>query len=265
MLTADININEFNRGLARYQNQLGLDARKVMRTELGQLVKTLVRISPPSDRNKSMRMMKAKVNKRFEKLKTRDSGFLNSSIKASKSGLKLYAASSKYLFAGAADADMTNATTQELRKVFYATRKLQGATRIIAGFKKPRPSGQKVAISTKVLTKEKQVEALGKRIAKNFGRLKAGWLAPLKRGAITAGGKFAVPNWVRTHMPGLRGDFLDHIRNPNNPSFIIINRAKGITGKQSKYFVNQALKIRGKAMAANAKLILSGKKDYQYS
>jgi hypothetical protein len=264
MLTADININEFNQGLARYQNQLGLDARKVMRTELGQLVKTLVRISPPSDRNKSMRMMKAKIEKKFTKLRTQQNNYDQVEIRPSRSGLKYWAANSNFLFAGAADADMTKATTNELRAVHYRTRKQSGSYLLVVPFKIPRKK-QRVAITTKIFTTEKQIAALGKRIAKNFGRLKAGWLAPLKKGAISAGGKFAVPNWVRIHMPGLRGDFIDGINTPSNPSFTLINRAKGVDGKASKRFVNYALRIRAKAMAANAKLILAGKKNYTYS
>ena len=126
MLTADIQVNEFNRGLNRLITRVGLDAKRVMKTELGQLVKTLVKISPPEDRNKSMRNVRAKVNKRFEKLSQQSNNFLEHENKASKSGLKYYAANSDYLFAGASDADMTEASARELRAVYYASRKLQG-------------------------------------------------------------------------------------------------------------------------------------------
>lgn len=66
-------------------------------------------------------------------------------------------------------------------------------------------------------------------------------------------------------MEGLRGSFFDGLGSKDTPFFILTNSAKGVSGKQSRYFVSQALKIRGKAMAANAALILAGKKSYSYN
>lgn len=264
MLTADIQVNEFNRGLNRLATRLGLDAKRMMQTELGQLVKTLVKISPPEDRNKSMRNVRAKVNKRFEKLGQQSTNFLNHENKASKSGLKYYAANSDYLFAGASDADMTNATVKQLRAIYYASRKLQGSYRIVAGFKN-RNTSQRVAISTRILAKDKQVKEVGDKIAYNFGRLKAGWLSPVKAGVVNPGGRFPIPKWVKNHMFGARGRFLNGLDNPQNPNFTIINFAKGAAGKASKRFVKYAMSIRAKAMKENARQILSGKKEYKYA
>lgn len=264
MLTADIHLNEFNRGLARYQTQLGLDAKLVMKKELAELVKTLVKISPPKDRSKSMRNVKAKVDSRFTGLREQSNLFNSvTDVTTSKCGLKFWSANSKYLFGGAPDSDKTKANLTELRAIYYRTQKLSGSHRIVVPFRSPRRL-QRVAITTRVITLQKQVKALGNRIAKNFGRLKAGWLAPVVRGAVSLSGQYTPPDWVTRHKNGLRGDFINQLEQPQSPAFTIINRAKGVSGSQSKYFVGQALKIRAKAMKANAALILAGKKSYTY-
>lgn len=264
MLTADIQVNEFNRGLNRLITRVGLDAKRVMKTELGQLVKTLVKISPPEDRNKSMRNVRAKVNQRFEKLGSQTNNFAASDIQEGKNGLKYWASNSKFLFAGAADSDMTKASTNELRAVFYRSRKQSGSYRIVVPFRNPRRQ-QRVAITTKVIATQKQVKAVGDNIAKNFGRLKAGWLAPVIDGTVSGGGKFAIPKWVNEHRAGARSKFVNNLEMPNNPNFTLINFAKGVSGKASRRFVDNALNIRAKAMKENARQILSGKKEYAYS
>lgn len=256
-------MNEFNRGMNRLITRARLEPKKVMRKELGELVKTLVKVSPPKDRNKSIRKMREKVDSKFEKMATQANNFESDITKPSKSGLKYWAANSKFLFAGAADADMTKANAKELRAVMYRMRKQSGSYRLVVPFTKPRRL-QRVAISTRIIATKKQIKAVADKIAYNFGRLKAGWLAPMKSGAVSLGGKFNPPKWVKNHMPGLRGAFINGLNNPGNPSFVIINRAKGVSEKQSRFFIQLALRIRAKAMAANADLILSGKKDYTY-
>ena len=231
-----------------------------MKKELGELVKTLIKNSPPRNLAKSKRSVAAGVEKRFEGLK-KESGYAQADVPVGKSGVKWYAASSKFLYGGAPDSDMRKANLETLRAVYYKTKSVQGGRRLVLGFRK-RSGAQKVAMITKLITKKGAAKSVSARISKNFGRLKAGWLGAVKKGAIVLSGQNMPPRMVLNHQSGARADFINGLQIPGNPSFTIINRAYGVTKSSSRHFISLAMSIRARAMKKNAELILSGKKAY---
>ena len=49
MITATVDISGFNRGMAGFVDRLGLHAPVVLKKEMGELVKTLVKVTPGAD------------------------------------------------------------------------------------------------------------------------------------------------------------------------------------------------------------------------
>ncbi len=262
MLTADIPLNEFSRGMNRLITRAKVEPKRMMKKELMELTKTLIKVSPPRDMAKSKRSVVAGVAKKFEGLDT-DSGYAKSEAPVGKSGVKWYAASSKFLYGGAPDSDMRKADVNTLRGIYYKTKTVQGGKRLVLGFRN-RSGSQKVAMITKIIVKKGADKQVSARIAKNFGRLKAGWLGPVIKNAVALSGSNMPSAEVLRHKSGARADFINGLDVPSSPSFTTINRAKGVTSKSSKFYVGLAMTIRAKAMKKNAETILSGKSQYRY-
>ena len=262
MLTADIPLNEFNRGMSRLIARANVEPKRMMKKELLELTKTLIKVSPPRNLTKSKRSVVAGVAKKFEGLDS-ESGYARSEVPVGKSGVKWYAASSKFLYGAAPDSDMRKADVNTLRGIYYKTKTVQGGKRLVLGFKN-RSGAQKVAMITKIIVKQNANKQVAARINKNFGRLKAGWLGPVNRGAITLSGGNMPPEMVLRHKSGARTDFINMLEVPSNPSFITINRSMGVTSDKSKFYIDLAMNIRARAMKKNAETILSGKSQYVY-
>lgn len=263
MITADIDMTGFNQGIQALMRSVGATSRVIVEKETGELIKTLVRISPPKDsgaKAKQLEGIRAHISKTFH-IFGKATNFEYDSTQTSKSGMKWYAASSKYLFGGAPDTDMRKAGQKDLLTVHYSRKNVQGSGRIISSFRN-RKTSQRVAIITKIVTVKKQVTDLIKRVQKNVGRLKAGWLVAARDGKVRLTGANLPPEWVKKHVNGgTRGRADVQLKDPANPHITITNFAKGVRNEASLYFVNQALKIRSQAMMKNAELFTRGKKN----
>lgn len=262
MITADVDMTGFNQGIAALMRSVGATSRVIVEKETGELIKTLVRISPPKDKGAKAKQLEGI---RFQIAKTfhifgKDNNYEYDSTQASKSGMKWYTASSKYLFGGAPNTDMRKAGVNDLLTVHYSRKNVQGSGRIISSFRN-RKTTQRVAIITKVIAVKKQVEALIKRVQKNVGRLKAGWLVAARDGKVRLSGAKLPPQWVMKHANGARGRADVQLSNPNDPHITIVNFAKGVRSEASVYWVNEALKIRAAAMMVNVDLYTKGKKN----
>jgi hypothetical protein len=258
-------MTEFNRGIDALRKSVGATSRAIIEKESGELIKTLVRISPPNTekdpnaKRKIEQSIQDRVNNNFERL-GRDTNFATDSGKVSKTGVKWYAASSKYLFGATADKDMRKSSYDELLAVHYRAREIQHSTRILTNFTS-RKTRQRVAITSKILAKKSAISSLIKRLQKHVGRLKAGWLVAVVQGKIRVTGGKLPPLWVTRHASGARGRFEDGLSSPDYPTFTISNFAKGIRSEASLYFAREAVKIRAAAMLKNAELHLIGKKN----
>lgn len=259
MITADIDMTGFNAGIAALMRSVGATSRQIVEKETGELIKTLVRVSPPKEPAKTRDNIKNQISKSFH-IFGKATNFEYDNTQASASGMKWYAASSKYLFGGAPDTDMRKASQKELLTVHYSRKNVQGSGRIISNFRN-RKTSQRVAIITKIVTTAKQVSDLVKSVQKNVGRLKAGWLVAARDGKVRLTGAYLPPVWVKRHANGARGRADVQLNNPQAPHITITNFAKGVSSEKSVYWVKVALKIRAAAMLKNAELFTRGKKN----
>lgn len=254
MVTATIDTTGLDRGMRALIQKAGLNAKVVVEKETGELIKTLVKVSPPGDPAATRARIALNVSGKFQAL---SDNLPQPSI--SQDGMDWYAWDSNYLYGTGPDKDMTKASVEELRQLLYRTRISGGKARQILGFTHPR-SRQRVAITQRILAKASRIKQLISRIQRHVGRLKAGWLVAVTYGRINLSGANLPPSWVTRHSKGAKGSYIDGTGNKNNPSFTISNTAKGIGGKTVNYLVKKAVSIRAKAMQVNAALFFSGKK-----
>lgn len=263
MITATVDMTGFTKGLAGLVRATKLSMPQVVRKETGELIKTLVRVSPPAFPNRTRDSIDRGVDRVFQALS--DNEHRPNQSKAGANGLEYYAVDSHYLYAIAPQKDMTRASVRDLRSVYFSTKVSKGTARQILEFKHPRVR-QRFSLLQKLLTKESRRTQLKSLLKRSVGRLKAGWLVAVNAGAIQLSGGNQPPEWVKRHGAKARGTFLNGLTDPNKPSFTITNFAKGIGAKNVNRLVALAVNIRAKAMAANAKLFYSGKKrlsDYK--
>jgi hypothetical protein len=260
------------RGFRALINQAGLNAKTVVRKETGEFIKTMVRLTPPKSRAKAMEKLRNEVEDTFDVLREGQNSAREdiSGGKIGPAGIRWYSVSPAYLSGVAPESDQRTADTETLRRFYYSTQvKRTGegvvkGVRIIKPFKYPRKF-QKVRLSMTVLTTAAQIKKLATRIGKNFGRLKAGFLASVAAGVIRLTGGMP-PAWVTRHMSGVRGSFVDEIENKGNPRFTVVNFALGVGTKKMRGIIQAAVNIRGKAMVKNALFFTKGKKrisDYK--
>lgn len=248
-------------GLRALIQKCGLNARDVVRKETGELIKTLVRISPPKSPGPTRLKIDETIQSKFAAMAEVETDFERNKSKESSTGVKWTGATSAHLFGIMKNSDMRKSSQADLLQVYYRIRGVsKNNFQIVVPFR-GRVTHQKVAIKTKITTTKAQVNSLVKRIQGHVGRLKAGWLAAVVRGVVQITGTPVPPQWVLRHAnSGVRGRFINGLSDGQFPRFTIINSAKGINGSNSQYFIRSAVAIRAKAMKANALLFMKGKK-----
>ena len=264
MSATTVDMTEFERGLSAFIGQTQVALPVALRKECGELIKTLVRISPPSDTDKTKMQIANKVYTTMGAL-NHDILPRHQKILGGSSSVVWYAWNSQSLYGVAPEKDMTKASVKDLKSVFLSSKlsnSLGGAGRQQMEFKHPRKS-QRVIITQKVLTTVKQRQKLIDYFWNHIGRLKAGWLVAVGDGIVTLTGENLPPKWVTKHMAGAHGTALDETGVKDFPSITISNYAKGVGNRKNNlnYLVRSALSIRVKAMAKNATLYMSGKKN----
>lgn len=252
MITADIQLTAgFNRGLAALIHDAGLNAQTVVAKETGELIKTLVRLSPKADPKK----IKSDIKTRFAIYGRESDHELITGPRHRFEGqgeVRWYAAYPSALYGVKAEADLRRASVDDLKKLMYSRTK--------TGRIRGRRGRQAVYITQRILTKASTVAKLAAAKARNRGRLAAGWLVAVARGPIRlSGGR--IPEFINRHASGARGNFADGLGNRKYPNFTIINTAKGVGKKTVNEMVKTAVAIRAKAMQANALLFMRGKKN----
>lgn len=254
MITADVNVNEFSRGINRLVTRVGLDSKRVVKKEVGELVKTLVKISPPSNLASSKKKPEKSVRLVFRAPP-------NDAFRGKKLGRKNY----RWLYASP-DA-LVGVDAKDYRLDLdsnTAKRQLYNPPRGKAGIDLGRRGKQKVIQINRKIVRRQTFNQVIRKVQNNFGRLKAGWMVGVFNGQLQLTGGNRPPAWVTKHRSGVRGATINGLETPGNPSFTIINNAKGVGSERVREITASALKIRAKAMAANLKRILSGQKEYAY-
>jgi hypothetical protein len=252
MLTADIQLNEFNRGINRLITRCRVEPARVLKTEVGELTKTLVRLSPP----RNLGLAKSKAEKDVRKvIRPLPTNHFRTPKLGKKDKRWLYA--TPHALVGVATEDYLT-----ISAVKPAKRKLYQAPDRAATQRLGRRGEQVVTKTNRLVVSRAVYQGLLRNLKANFGRLKAGWLIGVFRGQIQLTGGNKPPQWVLKHRHGARGDSIDQLKIPSQPSFTIINRAKGVSSDLVRNVVRSAIAIRAKAMKAKAALILSGKRVY---
>ncbi len=243
-----------------FVDKLGIAGPVVLKKEMGELLKTLVRVTPPKEPSKTRASIDKNVGGAFNALGESHRSFDDTDAKVSASGIKWYAHDNKHLFGVAPDKDMTKASREDLLAVYYRTyRRSNGRAYLELPFKRARKI-QRVAISVKILTARKTIRALQSKIKSHVGRLKAGWLAAWD--TVKPTGSNMPPQWVWRHKQGCKGYFINGLTTKNFPTFTIANTGKGVGNPKSNMvcIVQNALRIRSKAMKKNLTLFMRGKK-----
>lgn len=252
----------FNAGVRGLIQKCRLSAPVVILKETGELIKELVRLSPPKLPAKTRQSIGLNVANKFAVIANDQVSSDLESIpgKTGRSGIRWIAVSSRYLQGVAPASDKRRASVAELYDLYWRTSLKTGRQKL--DFRHPRKR-QKVLILQTILTKASTVKKLTTRIQNHVGRLKAGWMVAVGRGIIRLTGAKLPPAWVTRHLPGARGAAIDGTGRKDFPTFTIINRARGIGNKRHglDFFVRVALKSRAAAMKTNARLFMQGKKN----
>lgn len=255
MMTLDANLREFTASMERMVDRVGMGARFVVRDQSAKLLKTLVQITPPKDAAKTRESIASRINSRFAKAE--DQTFSRKGAEFSGSGVWWYAWRSNALY-GAADKqkDLTHESPEQIARLSY---KITDAGRTKVG----QRGKQKVYIWQSFIVKKKQLKSAIKVVQSHIGRAKAGWLPAID----SLGATFSMPATVTRHRSGAKGSAIDGTNNGAQPFFVMRNFATGIGNlkKRNAWLLNNALKIRVKAMAADLKLYVRGVKKLQAS
>lgn len=239
-------------GLAR----VGIPLGKLIPKEMGELIKTLVKLSPPKDRAKSSKKTTDSIVRKFELVGMEHNAKLGAG-QISKTGIEWVSVDKNWLKGAAPDLDMRKADVPTLRKLYYSTTKRGNVRR---DFRHPR-THQRVLLIQRIITTPAKIKQLARKVVGNYGRLKAGWLVSVFRGPIRLFGANMPPAWVTKHSSGALGAYENKLNNAQTPSFAIMNRAAGVSKRAVLEIANAAIKVRAKAMMANAKHYLKGKKN----
>ena len=120
MLTASVDMSGFNAGMAGLIQKCGLNSRVVVAKEAGELIKELIRLTPPKNPKKTKDSISKNVSTKFSALTGTLGNYEDFDRKESSSGVKWYAASRSFLFGVARDSDMRKASQAELMSAYYA-------------------------------------------------------------------------------------------------------------------------------------------------
>ena len=260
MSATTVDMTGFEKGLSEFIGATRIKTAVVVKKECGELIKTLVKITPPATPETTRQSITNQVYMTMSALDhvTRQIA----EHKHSGDGITYYAFDQNYLYGVASDKDMTSASVPELKKVFLSTKNSGGLARQIVDFNHPRKR-QRVALAQRVMTTVRQRQKLIDYFWRHVGRLKAGWLVAVGDNIVTLKGANLPPRWVTRHQVGARGTAVDNTNVKDFPSITISNFAAGVGSKKNNlnWLVRGALKIRIKAMATNATLYMQGKKN----
>lgn len=258
MLTADVNLNEFSRSMARISNRLRIAPAEVLKKEVGELIKTLVKLSPPKNLARSKTKAERDVRSVYRPMPKQP-------FHGAQAGRReiqwLYAAPGALL-----GINRSNIKTAEnaasAKRNLYPLREAGTPATTRLGTRGRGLKSQAVVRSNKTILSRNVIKTLSNKLKDNFGRLKAGWLVAVGEGKIKISGANMPPKWVTKHIFGARGEAQDQTFKESFPSFTIINRAVGVGNPEVRRIASAATAIRAKAMASNLARVISGQKTY---
>lgn len=245
------NFLEHGRLMARYVDDLGMDARQVVQRQSGLWAMTLAKVTPPKDPVKTRQHIKESVTGKFAMLEDVSSAdFIRTNSKNGTGEVIWYMWTPVALLGVGRDLDKRHSEVDELERIYYGTTK---SGRSLLGSR----GKQKIYILQRILTKASQVKELMAKLVNHVGRLKAGWLKSWRK----AGAPGKIPQYVLAHEAQSKGYFIDQLGQQNNPSFTMVNFAPGANARNCGFAMQATAKIRAKALRVDLALRVQGKKD----
>ena len=230
----------------------GGDASEITKDESRLLAKEISNVCKPKDRNKTKDRIEKSVRRKFSTL-----GESQKDFGEGKGDVKWYRCDDRYLYGVARDKDMRKASGEDLANVYYASKMIQGKTRIIADFKHPRKK-QRVAIVQKILTNKRSLDRAVKQVQLAIGKLSASWLASARK--IDPSKSTVAPQWIERHIRGDRTSKsitdISSLQSSESPSVAFGSKAVGV--KKFERSIQFAIDLRAKKVAARLKLVLHG-------
>ena len=240
--TVTVDLSKFNTACAIYSSELKKTPREVVSEQSGLLMVDLGRNLPPRDPDKTKANIEKSVYGKFGIISTIPRlKILSFKVKAEgKSGhgdVLWLGANSNALFGVAKEKDMTRASAEDLRTLYYTVTK--------TGKQRAGHHGkQTVYISQKVTTKQSTLKKLVKMIQDRVGLLRASFCVGLSE----VNAKQQPPAFVKKLIPKAKGSFINGLGLPGKAEFTIISNAAGVSDEKAVYFLQGALNRRGESM-----------------
>jgi hypothetical protein len=237
-----VDLTKFNTACVVYSNELKKTPREVVTEQAGLLMADLGKNLPPRDPDATKAKIEQGVTRKFAILSTStaDNTFVaGGGGKAGHGDVLWIGSTANSLFGIAKEADKTQATPEDLRKLYYATTS--------SGKQRAGQRGkQRVYISQRVTTKESTRTKLIKIIQDRDGLLRASFCV----GFNEVGAKQRLPAFVAKHVASgkVKGSFINGLGLPGKAEFTIISNADGVGDEKCTYFLQGALNRRGEAM-----------------
>jgi hypothetical protein len=240
--TLTVDLTKFNVGCAVYAAELKKTPREVVTEQAGLLMSDLARNLPPRDPDATKQKIETSVNRKFSILatSTADNTFIaGGGGKEGHGDVHWIGSTANSLFGISREADKTQASPEDLRKLFYSTTN--------SGKQRAGQRGkQRVYISQKITTLESTRQKLIKIIQDRIGLLRASFCT----GYSDVGGKRRLPAFVMKHIASgkAKGSFINGLGQPDKAEFTIVSSADGVSDEKCTYFLQGALNRRGEAM-----------------
>lgn len=255
MITATIDTTGFTQGMAGLVQTTGATMKTIVEKETGELIKMLVKLSPPKSLAKTRQTIEHQMEQRF----TIMPDAFKDAVPSSSGAVEWYFANDKYLYGIKEELDFRNAGGQEIAAKFATYhRGKTGSTRWHFPFQHPRKT-QRVSINQNIVIAKANAAAAVKILVKKFGKLKASWLVAVRDGLINITGG-AIPSWVTQQLKNAAGRAISELYVPNAPAFTIINNSPGISHANINRIVKFAIQARIISMKKNAELFTRGVK-----
>jgi hypothetical protein len=252
MITATVDMTGFTAGMAGLVQATGATMKQVVEKETGELIKMLVRLSPPKSMPKATAAIRRNIDLRFTILENKRLGELSGS-----GDVRWLGSNDKYLFGIRENLDMRKAGASEIVDQYLKYHRTRGGVaRWVSDFKHNRKV-QKVAIDQRVVISQKGAADALKLIVRKFGKLKAAWLDGVFKGVIRITGG-SIPAYVTNHSGDHKGRTVNELNVSMSPAFTIISQAAGVGSMHST--IAFSINARMQSMKKNAELFTSGRK-----
>ena len=189
MITSTVDMTNFNAGIDALRRSVGATSRQIVEKETSELIKTLVRLTPPKNLATSKKVATSDVRKVFREMpKT-----IFEDAKAGKGPTRWLYAAPNVLLGVNREHFLPTLGTEDGFERYKRTRGRFGVSsqrmgKKVNGFAHARRGPQALTRLARIVTSAKTIASVVNRVHRNFGRQKAGWLVSVFSGAIKMAG-----------------------------------------------------------------------------